>query len=173
MDRRTVLKIISLGAAAPQIQVLKAAVHNHAKSDAAWMPGEYKLQFFNEDENQLLDKLMEMIIPADSHSPGAHTAKVSLFADRMVATSDKDVQSKWRNGLRLMQDEAKRTSLAQALALAAEHQAHPATDLEKFFVALKQMTIDGYYTSEIGIHQDLEYQGNTYLSEFPGCTQTH
>ena len=35
---------------------------------------------------------------------------------------------------------------------------------------VQQTTIDGYYTSAIGIHQDLEYQGNTALAEFPGCT---
>ncbi len=32
------------------------------------------------------------------------------------------------------------------------------------------MTIDGYYTSAIGIHKELEYKGNTALAEFPGCT---
>jgi hypothetical protein len=32
------------------------------------------------------------------------------------------------------------------------------------------MTIDGYYTSEIGIKQELKYKGNTYLKEFKGCT---
>lgn len=173
MDRRTVLRIIALGAATPQLQVLKAAAHNHAKSDTAWTPGEYKLQFFTEAENQFLDQLMEMIIPTDSHSPGARAAQVSLFADLMVATGEKAVQSKWRDGLRRMREEVERTSPAQALALAAENEAHPTTELEKFFVTLKQMTIDGYYTSEIGIHQDLEYQGNTYLSEFPGCAQIH
>src|SRR4029077_7738411 len=41
---------------------------------------------------------------------------------------------------------------------------------EKFFVALKAATIDGYYTSKIGIHQDLEYQGHTMVLNFPGCT---
>jgi hypothetical protein len=32
------------------------------------------------------------------------------------------------------------------------------------------MTIDGYYTSEIGIKKELQYKGNTYLKEFKGCT---
>jgi hypothetical protein len=32
------------------------------------------------------------------------------------------------------------------------------------------MTVDGYYTSSIGIHQELRYQGNAYLKEFIGCT---
>jgi hypothetical protein len=35
---------------------------------------------------------------------------------------------------------------------------------------LKQMTLAGYYSSEVGIHQDLEYQGNTYVYDFPECS---
>ncbi len=173
MNRRTALRIIALGAATPQVELLKAAGHNHATADVAWTPGEYQLRFFTETENQLLDQLMELIIPADSHSPGASAAKVSLFADLMVATGDDSEKSKWRDGLCRMREEADRTSVALAVAKAAANETHPATELERFFTLLKQMTINGYYTSEIGIHQDLEYQGNTYLAEFPGCAQTH
>ncbi len=46
----------------------------------------------------------------------------------------------------------------------------PTRPEERFFVTAKRATIDGYYTSAIGIHQDLQYQGNTALAEFPGCT---
>ena len=52
----------------------------------------------------------------------------------------------------------------------SQREEHPETLEERFFVALKQSTIDGYYLSEVGIHQDLEYQGNVALAEFPGCT---
>jgi hypothetical protein len=41
--------------------------------------------------------------------------------------------------------------------------------LEAFFADTKQATIHGYYTSEIGIKQDLRYKGNTLLGEFVGC----
>ena len=41
--------------------------------------------------------------------------------------------------------------------------------LEAFFSDTKQATIRGYYTSEIGIHQDLRYKGNTLLADFVGC----
>ncbi len=40
---------------------------------------------------------------------------------------------------------------------------------ERFFVAVKKATIDGYYTSAIGIHKELEYQGNAALLDFKGC----
>jgi hypothetical protein len=43
------------------------------------------------------------------------------------------------------------------------------TPLQVFFVNTKQATIHGYYTSEIGIHQELRYQGNKLLAEFVGC----
>jgi hypothetical protein len=43
------------------------------------------------------------------------------------------------------------------------------TPLELFFVTAKQATVHGYYTSEIGIHQDLRYKGNKVLLEFVGC----
>jgi len=78
-------------------------------------------------------------------------------------------KAKWRNGLRLFQEAAAKSSVADALAQAAAHEDRPTTDLERFFSDLKLMTVDGYYTSEIGIHKDLEYMGNTYLASFPGC----
>ena len=43
------------------------------------------------------------------------------------------------------------------------------TPLEVFFVTAKQATVHGYYTSEVGIHQELKYKGNKVLLEFVGC----
>jgi len=129
----------------------------------------YQLRFFRPDENELLEALMEMIIPADEHSPGAREAKVSLFADWMVSHAPPATQQEWRTGLQLMNDEARNTSPPEALAKAAAGEAHPESGLHRFFIRLKQMTVDGYYTSEIGIHRDLQYQGNGHLPKFSGC----
>ncbi|MGH9378418.1 MAG: gluconate 2-dehydrogenase subunit 3 family protein [Terriglobia bacterium] len=169
MERRTALKIVALGALAPKIDAMGAGICHMGKG-AAWSANDYKRRFFTGEENELLDRLTEMIIPADGHSPGAHAAQVSLFADLMVATSGKAVQARWRAGLKLMQEEAAKSSLAEALGASAAHEGHPTTDLERFFSSLKEMTVNGYYTSAVGIHQDLQYQGNTYVSAFPGCT---
>ncbi len=38
----------------------------------------------------------------------------------------------------------------------------------EFFVFLKAQTARAYYTSRIGLHQELEYKGNKYLREFVG-----
>lgn len=167
MKRRTALKIVALGALAPAGLGTWGKCH---AAGAAWTPEDYQLQLFTQEENEILDQLMEMIIPADQHSPGAHAAKVSFFADLMVATSGDHVKNQWRNGLRSLREEAADNSLAGALEKAAAHEGDPKTGIEHFFAALKAMTVNGYYTSAIGIHQDLQYVGNTYLASFPGCT---
>jgi Gluconate 2-dehydrogenase subunit 3 len=168
MERRTVLKIVTLGVLAPT--GFTGPVGTRLQG-AAWTPGSYRLRFFDEQEIEVLDNLMEMIIPTDDHSPGARAAQVSLFADLMVATSNSHLKEVWRKGLQLMRDEAAQSSLQAALAKSAVNEGNPTNDLERFYSRLKEMTINGYYTSAIGIHRDLQYQGNTYLQSFPGTSE--
>jgi hypothetical protein len=171
MERRVVLKIVAFTALSQKLNALPCAAMGHMEA-APTVPTAtaYTLQFFSEEESRLLGQLMEMIIPADEHSPGAHVAQTNLFADLMVATSDSAVKKQWRDGIRLMREEANRSSLTEALQRAAANEEIPTSDLEHFFVLLKQMTVNGYYTSEIGIHKDMQYVGNAYLGAFPACT---
>jgi hypothetical protein len=168
MERRAVLKIVALTALSQKLHALPCAAMGDMQTAPAAATA-YALQFFSEDESRLLDQLMEMIIPADDHSPGAHEAKTNLFADLMVATSNDAVKKQWQDGIGLIREEAAGSSLAEALRKASVNEEQPTTDLERFFVVLKQMTVNGYYTSATGIHQDMEYVGNTYLVAFPGC----
>jgi hypothetical protein len=169
MERRAVLKIVALTALSQKLNALPCAAMGHMEAAPA-VPTAYSLQFFSEEESRLLDQLMEMIIPADDHSPGAHLAQTNLFADLMVATSDNAIKKQWQGGIRLMREEVNRSSLTEALHRAAANEENPTTDLERFFVLLKQMTVNGYYTSATGIHKEMEYVGNTYLVAFPPCT---
>jgi hypothetical protein len=171
MERRALLKIVALTALSQKLNALPGAAMSHMQAGPATpIANAYTLQFFTADESRLLDQLMEMIIPADDHSPGAHDAQTNLFADLMVATSSDAVKKHWRDGIRLLREEAKGSSLAEALHKAAADEENPQTDLERFFVSLKQMTVNGYYTSATGIHKDMEYVGNAYLAAFPECT---
>ena len=171
MERRALLKIVALTALSQKLNALPGAAMSHMQAaPAAPTATAYTLQFFTEEESHLLDQLMEMIIPADEHSPGAHGAQTNLFADLMVAASSDDVKKQWRDGIRLIREETVRSSLAEALRKAAANEDNPQTDLERFFVSLKVMTVNGYYTSATGIHEEMEYVGNTYLAAFPECT---
>jgi hypothetical protein len=171
MERRAVLKIVAFTALSQKLNALPGVAMSHMQTaPAAPAASAYMLQFFSEEESRVLDQLMEMIIPADAHSPGAHEAQTNLFADLMVASSDNAVKQQWRDGIRLIREEAMGSSLAEAIHRAAANEENPTTDLERFFVLLKQMTVNGYYTSATGIHKDMEYIGNTYLVAFPECT---
>jgi hypothetical protein len=168
MERRAVLKLVALTALSHKLNALP----NGAMAQMAMAPiaADYKLQFFSEEESHMLDELMEMILPADDHSPGAHEAHTNLFADLIVFTGSDAVKKQWRDGLQAIRQEAATSSLAEALHKAAAGEENPQTAGEHFFVALKQMTVNGYYTSAIGIHQEMEYVGNTYLAAYPECT---
>jgi Gluconate 2-dehydrogenase subunit 3 len=171
MERRTVLKFVALTALSQKLKALPGTAMDHMQAATAPSTAPYALQFFSDEESRLLDQLMEIIIPADDHSPGAHAAQTNLFADLMVAGSSESLKNQWRDGIRQIREQASGSSLADVLERAAANEENPKTDLDQFFVLLKQMTVNGYYTSAIGIHQDMEYVGNTYLAAFPECTQ--
>ncbi|MGC2404213.1 MAG: gluconate 2-dehydrogenase subunit 3 family protein [Acidobacteriaceae bacterium] len=171
MERRAVLKIVALTALSQKLNALPGASMEHMQAPPAAPPATaYTQRFFTEEESRLLDQVMEMIIPADAHSPGAHEAQTNLFADLMVALSAAAVQQQWRDGIRMIREESEHSSLADALHKASLNEEDPKSDLDRFFVVLKQMTVDGYYTSAIGIHKDMGYIGNAYLGAFPGCS---
>jgi hypothetical protein len=165
MERRVILKLVAAGFLAP----------------AAEGQDSYRPLFFTPEDMETLDRLTEILIPADDHSPGASAARVNRFLDVVVSEGPEAGRSIWREGLDLVDAEAQRLfqrafracELAhqeQVVATMARNELNPSTDLERFFRTVKRMTIDGYYTSKIGIHQELEYQGNTALAAFEGCT---
>jgi len=60
---------------------------------------------------------------------------------------------------------------AQQVALlekVCKNEDHPETIEEEFFVAVKRATITGYYTSEIGIHQEIGIPRERCLAGFCG-----
>lgn len=136
--------------------------------------------FFTKEEFALLDALTEHIVPADDHSPGAHQAGVAAYVDKTVAEAFlPESKTSWRKGLASIEEESAslyhspflQTTKQQQIALlkkiaAAEDQ--PKSDAEKFFTQLKQTTAFAYYSSSIGIHQDMNYQGNVLLEQFAG-----
>jgi len=142
--------------------------------------GQPHTKFFDKNEFEMLDVLSEIIIPADDHSPGARAARVAAFIDELISQSPERAKQLWRQGLVKVEGIARAQfgrsflacSAAEQTALMrgiSENEESPQKPEEKFFADLKRATIDGYYRSAIGIHQDLQYQGNQYVKAFPGC----
>lgn len=158
MDRRTVLKVLTAS-------TLRAANQCGSGSDFA----AYRFVFFNPEEQVLVERLMELIIPADDHSPGAKAARVPAFADLMISTGPDRAKTSWRTGLSAFRAAAQTEPLESVLARAASEENAPASELGRFFIELKRMTVDGYYTSTIGIHDEMGYVGNQHLMAAPAC----
>ena len=131
-------------------------------------------------ELTMVDELSELIIPTDAHSPGAKAAGVAAYLDRSLAEAFEDsVRTTWREGLRRIDELSQRVhgtafmaaSTDQRVAVLtqiARNETKPEKPEEEFFVELKSRVAWAYYTSEIGIKQDLEYKGNTFQATFAG-----
>ena len=50
----------------------------------------------------------------------------------------------------------------------SRNEKNPRENVEHSFVTIKWWVAEAYYTSNIGIHDDLKYQGNVYIDEFIG-----
>jgi gluconate 2-dehydrogenase gamma chain len=180
VSRRDALKTFaaSLGAATLSEAAWAQALAVRSQAAARSAGG---LAFFTAPQHRLVDVLSELIIPADDRSPGASAAKVADFIDLLVSTAADSEQATWREGLAALDATATARCTHPFVECAADQQAailteigrreaDPQTPLELLFALVKERTIQGYYTSEIGIHQELRYKGNKFLTEFVGCT---
>jgi hypothetical protein len=137
-------------------------------------------RFFTPAEFALVDELSELILPADDHSPGARAARVADYIDQTLAEAwDEETRQEWRKGLRRIErlagEMTGRPFLQAApdqrialLSRISRSEADPRLPEETFFAELKSRVAHAYYTSKIGIHDELKYKGNTYLREFAG-----
>ncbi|MBM3728390.1 MAG: gluconate 2-dehydrogenase subunit 3 family protein [Acidobacteria bacterium] len=179
MERRDLFKII---AATPVLEAGQAlAQHQHASTTGPF-PGEtgYKMKFLTSAEEPVIDRLADIIIPADSRSPGAHDARVVHFIDLFAHYGGPAIQQRWRDGVAAVETESKRrhgkafASLDRAaqeaiVATMASNEGNPGTALEHFFALLKQRTLDGFRYSRVGLDAYFGYKGDIPSREFVGC----
>jgi hypothetical protein len=175
LDRREILRLC---AGATLARPLSGALAGAATQGAA-------PRFFTAGELALLDAVAETILPADAHSPGARAAGVAAFIDAQLAEKDPripdweeerkearahlaalDALSREMNGAGFL--EALPEARVAALTRAAAAETDPKSPAEKAFKWAKGQTAYAYYSSRVGIHQEMEYKGNTMLVEFVG-----
>lgn len=184
IDRREVLRIMALGAAASKFPGFSRWVfaHDHARAANAELVQDattYEPKFFNPHEYSTIERLAEMIIPSDG-SPGAREAGVAEFIDFMTA-SDPKIQFRFRYGLAWLDAHARRLHGALFRDLKGaqqneilEHLAYSekfrANELEgrQFFRLMREYTIMGFYTTRIGM-EALGCPSLELYSESPEC----
>jgi hypothetical protein len=172
LTRRELLKAAAVAAAVP-------LVAREPVLGAAAAAGESP-RFFTSPQLALVDELTEMLIPADDHSGGARAAKVAAYLDGRLADDFlPDRRERWAAGLARVDQLATELKGATFMALPpadrvavvermASEEAHPQSVEGHFFVELKGQTRHAYYTSSIGIHDELDYKGNVMQEEYSG-----
>ncbi len=183
-DRRQWLKTSAsmLGASLiPASAVAEIAQQQLASAAASEPPAVKSTRFFTPAQHALVEELTETILPADSHSGGAKAAKVADYIEATLREStDEAKKALWREGLRLIDSMSQHYNGKSFAEASPEERIGVLTVLSdndqmldlpevRFFHELKGMTVFGYYTSKIGIHDDLEYKGNRILQEYVGC----
>jgi hypothetical protein len=136
--------------------------------------------FFTREEFALADELVEIIIPADEHSPGARAAKCAEYIDSRLSEAFEDEPRRlWREGLKAVEAlsremhgkafmQSSPDERVAVVARMAANEQNPQKAEEKFFAELKARTAHAYYTSQIGLRQELEYKGNSYQRQYAG-----
>lgn len=175
IKRRTMLGLAAtLIAAGDSLRATPAAARVAAKKS-----------YLTPSELVLFDTLAELIIPTDAHSPGAHDAGVAADVNQWLGVllgAPDDAKKKpaaFRTGLKAVDAIARKAhkkpfvgcTPAQQVAILeglAAAESKPTTVAEKFFTECKRVVAHSYYTSEIGIHQEMGYPGNQVLESYVG-----
>ena len=171
MDRREALKrtawIMGGVVSAPAIMgILKGC---SAKPDVNWQP-----VFLTKEQASLVSEVAEIIIPK-TDTPGAKEVGVPSFIDKMIKeVYAKEDQERFTTGLTAFDEEAKKAygdifmelepSQQQEFvkkmhdeALQTERATNPAPK-RPFILMMKELTMLGFFTSEVGATQVLQYE---------------
>jgi hypothetical protein len=174
MKRRRLLQALAVTSAAPFLPL--AAV----KADAARIAE--ATHTFSPHQFATLSHLCERLIPADGVAGGAIEAKVPELID-LLASENEHYRTRLVGGIAWLDSQChdrfnadylgctagQQTAMLDLIAYREKAAADPALSQGvAFFSFLRELTLGGYFTSEIGIKY-LPYLGNKALTTFPGC----
>lgn len=184
MERREILRVISLAAAAGQFPGFSRwafACPQHESPALVKQPAvAYRLQFFTPEEHAIIETLTDLIIPNDG-TPGAKDAGVSEFIDFM-AFSDPGIQFAMRYGAGWIDARARQlfdkpfteltreqqTGMLERLAYKDKHR-EGEEDGRAFFKLIREYTMMGFYTSRLGMAELDSPALKVYYDQMPYC----
>ncbi|MEJ7604854.1 MAG: gluconate 2-dehydrogenase subunit 3 family protein [Bryobacteraceae bacterium] len=177
-DRREALKIIGAISATCAFpfasnDLYGQHVHPGAGKEAVYLP-----RYFSAEQMRIVSRIADLIIPP-SDTPGAVGAGVPAYID-LVISQNQAMQKTFRDGIEWLNQKALEDHKKAFADLTLEEQSsllRPLCNLADakqfehagvlFFDSIKSVTADGYYTSKVGLMQELGYNGNTVLADFP------
>lgn len=188
-DRRKALKALALGALGAATlpvwierltDVALADGHHPASpsaSAAQWSPA-----ILTPHENETVATICELIIP-QTETAGARAANVNQFIDFVMADAEMPERDQFRRGLVWIDARSQEryggpfTSATpqqqnELLTLVSGSTGQTPADQPgvEFFRAIKILTVTGYYTSKIGMQQELGDDLRVVFRDYVGCT---
>jgi gluconate 2-dehydrogenase gamma chain len=152
-------------------------VHNVVSAAKKATAGPYQPKAFTATEYKTLERLCDLIIPADSHSQGALAGDAPEFID-FLSSQCPELAEIYTGGIAWLDHAMNRRYSSSFLAAAPEQQTamldliayrkNSTPDLApgiQFFTWVRNMTADAFYTSKAGM-DDLGYMGNSAMSHF-------
>jgi gluconate 2-dehydrogenase gamma chain len=180
ISRRDVLRRLGLALMATGTldRVSAREIHHMALASQTPPAGGYAPKALNDHEYRTLVRLTDLIIPVEDGKPGAVAAGAAAWID-MLASENAQLKDRYTTGLAWMDDAMKKRGAADFVSAAAAEQTalldliayrrnrSPELDAGiEFFTWARRMTVDAFYTSEIGI-ADIDYRGNRPQPTYP------
>lgn len=157
------------------------AEHGHG-SVAAAAAQDWKPKVLSAQQDETVITLSELIIPT-TDTPGGKAALVNRFVDEVLADSGPAERREFLRGLTWIDQRSRELFGVDFVGATPDQQNALLTIVSsgkntsvadqigtEFFQAMKSMTITGYYTSEVGMRQELGDDGQLFFTEFRGCT---
>jgi gluconate 2-dehydrogenase gamma chain len=186
ITRRDLLRrlALTLTAAGTIDRVAAQEVHHMTAVAQASTGGAYTPKTFSAEEYRTLERLADLIIPVENGAPGALAAGAPAWIDMISSENDrlKEIYKSgfaWLGGAMkergatdfVTATPAQQTALLDLIAFRRTQVDKP--ELEpgiEFFAWVRRMTVDAFYTSEIGI-KDIDYRGNSPMASYPAPTE--
>jgi gluconate 2-dehydrogenase gamma chain len=178
ITRRELLHRLALTiAAAGTIDRLAAQeVHHMVEQATAAAGGSFMPKALSAAEFRTLERLTDLIIPADGNKAGAVRADVAAWIDTLLNVNS-DLKARYTTGLAWLNTAikergatdfvsatpAQQTALLDLIAFQRNRSAELTPGID-FFILARRMTADGFYTSAIGMRD--VYPGNSPQGAF-------
>ena len=193
MDRRQVLKSIGLAALAQlsATELLALASETHAQLQDLDETGRHIFKSLDPLQNKTVVVVSELIIP-ETNTPGAKAAKVNEFVDVMLTDwFTEHERTRFMRGLAQLDgngtdaqsfvdlDEAAQVAALNKLEEEALELQNPRLPVggpvvvsdspaeQPFFTVMKWLTLYGYFTSKVGMEQELQHE--VFPGSYDGC----
>lgn len=137
--------------------------------------------FFTTHEYETVRVLVDFVLPKDERSGSATDAGVPEYMDFLMSDGSDGQRIAMRGGLAWLDIQTRRRfqkafneCVEQERAAVLDAIAWPARaapDMSQgvaFFNSFRDLTAAGFFSSKMGV-EDLQYQGNTFVTEWKGC----